>query len=217
MAAPLASVLLITPEAEPAGRIASWLANCARPVAALHVETLRSAQRLLERGSFAAIFLDQAAAEGEQMRGTVRGLARHAPVVVAAGPDAARELSALVIAGVADCVPPGPEFLDLAAALIERRLVSSRRLFERIAEETGSDGGQLLEGEEFGSFLRHELNNPLTGILGNAEMLLNRRQWLPQDAVPRLEIIADLAVRLRETIRRLSGAWEARERAQNIS
>jgi len=57
---------------------------------------------------------------------------------------------------------------------------------------------------------------PVTGILGNAEMLLNGRQWLPQDAVPRLETITDLAVRLRETIRRLSGAWEARQRPQHV-
>ncbi len=28
------------------------------------------------------------------------------------------------------------------------------------------------ETRDFGEVLRHELNNPLTGILGNAEMLL---------------------------------------------
>jgi signal transduction histidine kinase len=66
--------------------------------------------------------------------------------------------------------------------------------------------------EDFGEILRHEMNNPLTGILGNAELLLARREDLPVAAVRRLETIADLAMRLRETIRRLSSAWEARQR-----
>jgi len=67
--------------------------------------------------------------------------------------------------------------------------------------------------EDFGQLLRHELNNPLTGILGNAELLLSevRRKndgRLPQGGQVRLETIAALAVRLRETVRRLSQQWE---------
>src|SRR5437016_3749659 len=61
---------------------------------------------------------------------------------------------------------------------------------------------------DFGEILRHEVNNPLTGILGNTELLLARRDKLPPGAVERLETIAELAVRLRETVRRLSNAWE---------
>jgi nitrogen-specific signal transduction histidine kinase len=57
---------------------------------------------------------------------------------------------------------------------------------------------------DFGEMLRHEVNNPLTGILGNAELLLARRERLTARDIERLETIAELAVRLRETIRRLS-------------
>ena len=70
------------------------------------------------------------------------------------------------------------------------------------------------QGEErdFGEVLRHELNNPLTGILGKAELLLveMRRNHveLPPHAQTRLETIAALAVRMRETVRRLSEEWE---------
>lgn len=72
---------------------------------------------------------------------------------------------------------------------------------------------QLGEERDFGEVLRHELNNPLTGILGNAELLLvemrrSHAEW-PQQAQTRLETIAALAVRMRETVRRLSQAWEA--------
>jgi signal transduction histidine kinase len=78
--------------------------------------------------------------------------------------------------------------------------------------------GDPLEGvgEDFGEVLRHELNNPLTGILGNAELLLaeirrGNAGHLPPGGLQRLETIAALAVRLRETIRRLSQQWEIRD------
>jgi signal transduction histidine kinase len=51
------------------------------------------------------------------------------------------------------------------------------------------------------------MNNPLTGILGNAELLLARREQLTPTMVGRLETIAGLAIRLRETVRRLSRVW----------
>ena len=67
---------------------------------------------------------------------------------------------------------------------------------------------------DFGELLRHELNNPLTGILGNAELLLVEMERQPQPAPDllraRLETIASLAVRMRETVRRLSEDWRAR-------
>jgi signal transduction histidine kinase len=73
-----------------------------------------------------------------------------------------------------------------------------------------------LNGAGFGEVLRHEMNNPLTGILGNAELLLAevRRKndgRLPHGGQQRLETIAALAVRLRETIHRLSQECEARQ------
>lgn len=72
---------------------------------------------------------------------------------------------------------------------------------------------QQMEERDFGEVLRHELNNPLTGILGNAELLLvelrRRNVDLPPHAEARLETIAALAVRMRETVKRLSEEWQA--------
>lgn len=69
------------------------------------------------------------------------------------------------------------------------------------------------EERDFGEVLRHELNNPLTGILGNAELLLvemrRNQAELPTQAKTRLETIAALAVRMRETVHRLSEQWNA--------
>jgi signal transduction histidine kinase len=83
------------------------------------------------------------------------------------------------------------------------------------AQNAMDNSGGAFEGlrENFGEVFRHELNNPLTGILGNAELLLaeihrNRDGQLPAGGLQRLETIAALAVRLRETIRRLSQEWD---------
>jgi len=203
-----ATVLVVSPDESTATRINDWLASGPATCEVRHASSVLRARRLIDRLLPIVIFVDEAMIGGN-VRGTIRELAQFAPVVAAVSPETARELALIVVAGAVDCVPANENFLDLAAALIERRLLSARRLLERIEGAEGEDA------PDFGSLLRHELNNPLTGILGNAEMLLNRRQRLPQDAVPRLEIIADLAIRLRETIRRLSGAWEARQRAQN--
>jgi signal transduction histidine kinase len=62
---------------------------------------------------------------------------------------------------------------------------------------------------ETAEIFRHEINNPLTGILGNAELVLSHRSRLPPADAQRLQTVVDLAVRLRETTRRLSNALDA--------
>jgi signal transduction histidine kinase len=75
-------------------------------------------------------------------------------------------------------------------------------------EEENRQNGE----SDFGEVLRHELNNPLTGILGNAELVLvelrRKKVELPPQAETRLETIASLAVGMRETVRSLSEEWE---------
>jgi signal transduction histidine kinase len=106
--------------------------------------------------------------------------------------------------------------------MVEQRIVEPRGIEQRLARMKNlmdNPGGPLEGvGEDFGEVLRHELNNPLTGILGNAELLLAEVRRgndgrLPPGGLQRLETIAALAVRLRETIRRLSQQWEVRDAA----
>jgi signal transduction histidine kinase len=112
--------------------------------------------------------------------------------------------------------------LTVALGLVERRLrqaqseAQSLHAGGELPETEGRDVFTNMDREDFGEVLRHELNNPLTGILGNAELLLSeiRRKTdgrLPQGAPQRLETIAALAVRLRESVRRLSTEWESRQ------
>jgi alpha-D-ribose 1-methylphosphonate 5-triphosphate synthase subunit PhnI len=57
------------------------------------------------------------------------------------------------------------------------------------------------------------VNNPLTGIPGNAELLLlevrRGKLDLPPQSLQRIEIVTELAVRMHETVRHLSDRSEA--------
>jgi signal transduction histidine kinase len=181
------------------------LSGC--PLRAPLAATLVQANRMLERCCPTVIFLDSSALGADEggiaLQRTVGSLTEHAPVVVAASAEHQEMLAFLIRSGAADLVARVGNFLPVAAGLVARRA--------RIAKLIHSEGftGRI-RPDDFGELLRHEVNNPLTGILGNAELLLERRSQLPQYAVDRLETITELAVRLRETIRRLSDQWEAR-------
>ena len=190
------------------------------------VSTVDAAKDILVHGSPTVILLEESAVgadprddggechvSGHRIEAIVSALAEYAPVVVIAPASHEHELSALVATGLADFVARSAGCLSMAIDLIEDRLRQS-------AEEPATTSPLLLDGsnqEAFGETLRHELNNPLTGILGNAELLLAevRRKndgQLPNGGQQRLETIAALAVRLRETVRRLSQDWENRHR-----
>jgi len=185
------------------------------------VSSFAAARRILEESSPTVIVLEEAAIAPEtdgprgivpRLDAVVTSLAVYAPVVVIGTADRRVELSALINAGAADYVMRDGGCLPSALALIRNRLRQARRM----ADSTLDSFGDAVE--DFGEVLRHELNNPLTGILGNAELLLaevhrNHDGKLPHGGEQRLETIAALAVRLRETVRRLSQEWEARQHA----
>ena len=185
------------------------------------VASVEAARRILEVKPPAAILLDEGAIAPEtdgpremvpRLDAVVTALAVYAPVVVIGMAERRAELSPLIDAGVADYVVRDGECLPSALGLIRSRL---RPL--RSTPESACEPFEEMK-EDFGAVLRHELNNPLTGILGNAELLLaevHRKKdgKIPAGGEQRLETIAALAVRLRETVSRLSQEWEARQHA----
>jgi signal transduction histidine kinase len=183
------------------------------------VTSVAAARRILEDDAPAVIVLEEAAIlpESDGPRGIVPRLdavvtllAVYAPVVVIGTAERRAELTALIDAGAADYVERDGGCLPSALGCIQSRLRQAQRIADRARvpfEESE---------EDFGKLLRHELNNPLTGILGNAELLLaevhrNKDGKIPYGGEQRLETIAALAVRLRETVRRLSQEWEERQ------
>lgn len=142
-----------------------------------------------------------------RLQSMVESLAGYAPVVVIGPPERRAEISALLNAGAADYVEQS-EGLSAALGRVAQRLNAAGGL------RAASPAILARVADDFGEVLRHELNNPLTGILGNAELLLadiRRRDdgRLPQGGQQRVEAIAALAVRLRESVRRLSQEWES--------
>lgn len=188
-------------------------------VAAVH--NVDAARRILEDAPPTVILLEQRSvmAESEGPRGkmprltsVVSALAVHAPVVVIGAHELELELAPLVAAGAADFVERADDCLAAALEMVDRRLRQAQHLLALGRPLTEVQN----EGEALGEIIRHEMNNPLTGILGNAELLLAevRRKndgSLPLGGQQRLETIAALAVRLRETVRRLSQECETRQ------
>jgi signal transduction histidine kinase len=195
------------------------------------VSTVDAARRIVEDAAPAVILLTETAValeacdfneRAQRLDVAVSSLASYAPVVVIGDAEHQTELSGLVAAGAADYVVRTGGCLTIALGLVERRLRKAQShakalpAREEFLAARRKNATKELDREDFGEVLRHELNNPLTGILGNAELLLSeiRRKSdgrLPQGAPQRLETIAALAVRLRESVRRLSTEWESRQ------
>jgi signal transduction histidine kinase len=60
---------------------------------------------------------------------------------------------------------------------------------------------KLEETAELVARIRHEINNPLTGVLGQAQLLL--REELSERSRKRVQTIEDLALRLRDIVAQL--------------
>src|SRR5207302_3685211 len=182
-----------------------YVSEFRRAAKSFHLQPIaRPAGARQSNAGVSVFLLDQSGLDGQPERGLKNAavrLAKTAPVVVVAAPERQSELTALLTSGVADFVVRTGKFVPVAVGLVERRI----RL-ARMGTRDSSGGVNGGCSADFGEILRHEVNNPLTGILGNAEMLLAKRDYLPASAIERLETIAHLAVRLRETVRRLSSA-----------
>jgi len=190
------------------------------------VDGLAGARRILGEESPAVILAEERAlaepdgpwrARRQAIESALVLLAGSAPVVWIGPAEEGAQLTQAVPSDAVDFVPRSALCLPAAVTMVERRL----RSFANTAPLEHSSGGTVslhklrLDDRDFGEVLRHELNNPLTGILGNAELLLLEARRgkldLPLQTLQRLEIIAELAVRMRETVRHLSDRWEAAE------
>ncbi len=188
------------------------------------VDALETARTLVEHEPPSAILAEDrvlagGAVSSRQRRQAIASalqlLAARAPVIWIGGAEDGVEISRALASAPVDFVPRRALCLPAAVTMLERRL---RVAVPGPAGEPAQRGSHpasvvSLENRDFGEVLRHELNNPLTGILGNAELLLlevrRGHLQLPPHNLQRLEIIADLAVRMRETVRQLSDRWQS--------
>ncbi|HEV2197208.1 MAG TPA: histidine kinase dimerization/phospho-acceptor domain-containing protein [Candidatus Acidoferrum sp.] len=214
------TVLLVSNDAGFCAAMRREFDSSAPRVRASAVSSVAAAWRILEEDSPGVILLEEDSVDGDgvemseagqSLEAVVAPLAVHAPVVVIGPAEKRGELAGLIEAGAADFVERKTNAFAEARGLIQQRLRQALSKLDSVQKVAGESGE-----EDFGEVLRHELNNPLTGILGNAELLLAEIRRRKDGKVPvggeqRLETIATLAVRLRETVRRLSEEWEARK------
>jgi len=212
------TVLLVSDDAALCAAARRGLEQKMRGLRVAAVSSVAAARRILEEDPPAVILFEEesiaAAAVGggervSRLDDVVNSLSAYAPVVILGTGEHHPELDEVIALGTVDYVSRDQALSPAVLELIERRLRQFHPAEQSVPEPFGA------APEDFGEILRHELNNPLTGILGNAELLLTeiRRKnddRLPQGGQQRLETIASLAVRLRETVHRLSQEWEAR-------
>ena len=72
---------------------------------------------------------------------------------------------------------------------------------ESVSDSQASYQARLDEVAELITRVRHEINNPLTGVLGQAQLLL--REDLSERARTRVETIEQLAIRIRDIVAQL--------------
>jgi signal transduction histidine kinase len=78
---------------------------------------------------------------------------------------------------------------------------TSASLEQRLRSLIAEYEARLAEIADLVAHVRHEINNPLTGVLGQAQLLL--REELSPSARRRVETIEQLATRIRDTVARL--------------
>ena len=152
--------------------------------------------------SIEAVLLDSDFVGDAPLEDFLRHVAVSAPVILLAPPQRQAEVAQLVADGDVEFVARTGNFFPLAASLVERRLRWAAASRSVLGPPWTSFYGDIA------TVFRHEINNPLTGILGNAELLLTHKDRLTAIDTQRLQTVVELAVRLRETIRRISNAWE---------
>ena len=169
----------------------------------LIASTLERLRELSSRIWPPVILLDDELLGGMRLAEPLRYFTATAPVILLAPLERQTEVARPVAEGDLEFVARAGDFIPLAASLVERRLrwaTTPESLLSPQWAELAEDAGAIF---------RHEINNPLTGILGNAEMLLAHRERLSSVDTQRIETVVGLAVRLRETVRRLSNDWDA--------
>jgi len=208
---PARGALVCIADAGLAGRLTREIELCAEVGMVSIAANLAELIERVEKDSPRVILLDDEVLQGAPVFELLRQLTKTAPVILLAAAERQAEILRLVAEGEVEFVARRGEFISLAACLVERRL----RWAQRSASSGGSPWAEM--PDDVAEIFRHEINNPLTGILGNAELLLSHGVRLPAADAQRLQTVVDLAVRLRETIRRLSDAWDSQTRVPKSS
>lgn len=94
-----------------------------------------------------------------------------------------------------------PQQTTPADGATEEKTLPKTDAAEKLRAMTAEYEAKMDEVADLITRVRHEINNPLTGVLGQAQLLL--REELPDKAKKRAETIEALAIRIRDIVAQL--------------
>ncbi len=94
------------------------------------------------------------------------------------------------------------DFLETLSALLSLHY-TAQRLGSTTSSKEALDKERLSAIVETAVAVNHEVNNPLTAILGNVQLLLLKRDDLDEDLVAKLKTIETSALKIKEVTQRL--------------
>ena len=174
-----------------------------------HVQRAHGAEEVLWRlrsRRYAGVLFTLQSSQEQGLEALEEVLRAHpeAAVVVLVEPGAEPQAARALSLGAAGYVPTGAALPVLLEAVLEQALFSARLW------KTQSQALELEYKDQLRALaltVRHEINNPLTGILGSAEMALKSSE-LPPSLVRRLTNIVRLAEEIRAQLQELEAAPE---------
>jgi signal transduction histidine kinase len=97
----------------------------------------------------------------------------------------------------------GSDEISLIAGQLNDMADSLKHSLRELEDKLSDNANALaaVRGQEIA--VRHEINNPLTTVIGNVELLIERYEHKDKDLVARLEVILNNALRIAETTTRL--------------
>ena len=124
-------------------------------------------------------------------------------VLIVTARDGRADLARVLEAGADDYVtkPASPENLHARLEIAKRRIAQDR--VRRTAEEELARSRWLAGIGETTIALEHEINNPLSALLGHAELLM-MDNGLTEEQQEQLRIIQEQAARIAQVVRRLA-------------
>ena len=124
-------------------------------------------------------------------------------VIVVTARDAREDLTAVLTAGADDYVtkPSSPENLRARLEIAQQRIIQNSA--RRTAEAELARARWLAGIGETTIALEHEINNPLSALLGNAELLL-LEEGLTEEQTQQVRVIREQATRIADVVRRLA-------------
>lgn len=128
--------------------------------------------------------------------------ARETFIIIVTGRDRAADLEAVLAAGADDYVtkPTSGQRLTARLRIAQRRMATDKA--HRVAEEELRKARWLAGIGEATVSIQHEINNPLTGLMGTAELMLMDAQEHGKN-VEEIRIIIEQARRIGELVKRL--------------